>query len=554
MAMSLNVIGNDNAATTSGGGGGCGTCSSTGCGTCGDPAAVAAAVKPPVFLSRRALGRAILGATAGVALAQASKAQPAAPAAAAQAADVPLSPDLNVVKQSKGPVMTVLEEFYKMGPGPSSSHTMGPMRITYDFYQRVAKLPEDQLKRATALKVHLFGSLSQTGKGHGTDRAALAGLLGKAPASCPPEFLDAISASPNEKHKVTLGPTTLELGLKDIIFDATKGDFHHPNTMSAELLAGNEKLYELEYYSVGGGFIEWKGYKPPEKGQPKYPYAHARELKKYLFDDKIPLAKVLLENEMSISGKSEKEIWEFLDQVAEVMTRLVETGLKTEGVLPGPIKLYSKAASITRNLDTTAKGPAAKAISQVAAYGFAGGEENARGHIIVTAPTGGSAGIIPAVLKSLRDINTPAQNIREGLLAAAAIGYLCKHNATLAGAEGGCQAEVGVGSSMGAAMIAQALGASPKVVSNAAESSLEHHLGMTCDPVAGYVQVPCIERCAYGAVKAWTGYCIASEEIAEQRRVDLDTTIAAMALTAKEMNAKYKETSEGGLAVSVVLC
>jgi L-serine dehydratase len=147
----------------------------------------------------------------------------------------------------------------------------------------------------------------------------------------------------------------------------------------------------------------------------------------------------------------------------------------------------------------------------------------------------------------------PTQKIREGFLAAAAIGYLCKHNATLSGAEGGCQAEVGVGSSMAAAMIAQTLGAHPKVVSNAAESALEHHLGMTCDPVAGYVQVPCIERCAYGAVEAGTAYCIASEEIPEQRRVDLDTTVAAMAMTAKDMNAKYKETSEAGLA-ALVLC
>jgi L-serine dehydratase len=157
-------------------------------------------------------------------------------------------------------------------------------------------------------------------------------------------------------------------------------------------------------------------------------------------------------------------------------------------------------------------------------------------------------------VKSLRDLKVPTEKIREGFLAAAAIGYLCKHNATLSGAEGGCQAEVGVGSSMGAAMISQALGEGPKVVSNSAESALEAHLGMTCDPVAGYVQVPCIERCAYGAVKSWTAYCIASEEVPGERRVDLDTTIAAMALTAKEMNSKYKETSEGGLAVSVVLC
>jgi L-serine dehydratase len=553
MATPLHVIGE--AAS-----GGCGTCSTGGCGTCGSAAPVVAE-KPDVMLSRRALGRAVLGASAGLALTRAARAQPGPvpPAVSTEQTGaplpVPLSPDLNVVKESKGPIMTVLEEFYKIGPGPSSSHTMGPMRITYDFFQRVSKLPEDQLKRATALKVNLFGSLSQTGEGHGTPRAALAGLLGKSPATCPPEFLDSLAANPDEKHKVTIGPAALELTLKgNILFGAVKGDFPHPNTMSCELLAGDEKLYELEYYSVGGGFIEWKGYKPPEKGLPKYPYAHAKELKRYLIDDKIPLAKILIENEMAISGKKEQDIWEFIDQVADVMMRLVDTGLTAESVLPGPIKLHSKAAGMMRNLKDSKKGPAATAVTRLAAYGFAAAEENARGHIIVTAPTGGSAGIIPAVLKSLRDANTPQEKIREGFLAAAAIGYLCKHNATLSGAEGGCQAEVGVGSAMGAAMIAQALSSHPKVVSNAAESSLEHHLGMTCDPVAGYVQVPCIERCAYGAVKAWTGYCIASEEIPEERRVDLDTTISAMALTAKEMNTKYKETSEGGLAVSVVLC
>ena len=530
----------------------CGACSVTGCGTCAsDPQEI----QRRAVLSRRDLGRVAFAAAAASVIAgcsepqrpTAEKAAPAAPPAAAQA------PELDVVRKSKGPIMTVLDEFYKMGPGPSSSHTMGPMRITYDFFQRVSKLPEDQLKRATALKVHLFGSLSATGKGHGTDRAALAGLLGKAPAECPFEFLDGLAANPDGVHKVTIGPASLNLTLKDIIFDAPKGDFPHPNTLTAKLLAGDDTLYELEYYSVGGGFIEWKGYKPPDKGQPKYPFSLARELKKYLIDDKVPLPTLLLENEMAVSGKNEKQIWEFLDQVAAVMTRGVETGLKVESVLPGPIQLHSKAAAIYRNLETSNKGEAGRAISKVAAYGFAMGEENARGHIIVTAPTGGSAGILPAVLRSLRDINTPEQKIREGFLAAAAIGYLCKHNATLAGAEGGCQAEVGVGSSMAAAMIAQALGASPKVVSNAAESALEHHLGMTCDPVAGYVQVPCIERCAYGAVKAWTGYCIASEEIPEQRRVDLDTTIAAMAMTAKDMNAKYKETSEAGLA-ALVLC
>jgi len=502
-------------------------------------------------LSRRDVLKAAAIATAAVALPrrQGRAVEAVAPVGTAEAAAA-----VAAAPKSEGPIITTLDEFYKMGPGPSSSHTMGPMRIGYDFYQRVTKLPPDQLKRATKLQVHLFGSLSQTGKGHGTDKATLAGLLGQSPATCKPEFLDGLAANPSQVHKVTIGPTTLDLTMGDVIFDAVKGDFHHPNTMTAVLLAGNEKLYELEYYSVGGGFIEWKGYKPPDKGQPKYPYAMARELKKYILDDKVPLGKLLLENEMAVSGKSEKQIMEFLDQVADVMFRGVQTGLKVDSVLPGPIKLHSKAAALERNLQKSSKSAPGRAITQVAAYAFAMGEENARGHIIVTAPTGGSAGILPAVLTYMRDSKISTEKMHEGLMAGAAIGYLCKHNATLAGAEGGCQAEVGVGSAMAAAMVAQAMGASPKVVSNAAESALEHHLGLTCDPVAGYVQIPCIERCAYGAVKAFTAYCIASEEVPEERRVDLDTCIAAMALTAKEMNSKYKETSEGGLAVSLVLC
>jgi L-serine dehydratase len=197
-----------------------------------------------------------------------------------------------------------------------------------------------------------------------------------------------------------------------------------------------------------------------------------------------------------------------------------------------------------------------RGVGVVSAYALAGSEENARGHLVVTAPTGGSAGVLPALVYALGEggRRLPKEKIRDGLLAGVAIGYLCKHNATLAAAEGGCQAEIGVASAMGAALIAQAHDQPNLVIANAAESALEHHLGMTCDPVAGFVQIPCIERCAYGAVKAWTGFLIASNEIAANRRVDFDTTVTAMALTAKEMNSKYKETSEGGLAVSVVLC
>jgi L-serine dehydratase len=197
-----------------------------------------------------------------------------------------------------------------------------------------------------------------------------------------------------------------------------------------------------------------------------------------------------------------------------------------------------------------------RGIGAISAYALAGSEENGRGHLVITAPTGGSAGVMPAIVYGLGEggRKLPREKVREGLLAAAAIGYLCKHHATLSAAEGGCQAEIGVASSMAAALIAQANDAPSLVIENAAESALEHHLGMTCDPVAGYVQVPCIERCAFGAVKAWTAYEIASNEIASRHRIDLDATIQALAQTAKDMNSKYKETSEAGLALSVVLC
>jgi L-serine dehydratase len=464
-----------------------------------------------------------------------------------------VSPDLEVVKESKGPVMTAIDEFFKMGPGPSSSHTMGPMRITYDAYQRLTKLPEDQLKRATALKIHLYGSLSATGKGHGTDRAALAGLLGQAPATCPPQFLDGLAANPDQMHSVKLGPANLNMTLKDVVFDDTKGQYPHANTMRVRLMAGNDVLWEQEYYSVGGGFIEWKGYKPPDKGQPKYPYSTMKELMKHIEDNKITLPQLMLANEIAITGKSEKQVWDFIDQVTNVMMTMVNTGLKAEGVLPGPIKLQSKAATVFKRAQDD-KYETDRAIGTLAAAALAASEENARGHIIVTAPTGGSAGVLPALVKGLRDYRKVSdQVLREGFLAAAAVGYLCKHNATLSAAEGGCQAEIGVASSMGAAMAGQTQGAGIQVISNAAEAALEHHLGMTCDPVAGFVQIPCIERCAFGAVKSWTGFTIATNEVVTMRRVDLDTTIAAMAMTARDMNKKYKETSEAGLA-ALVLC
>ncbi|HZM87431.1 MAG TPA: L-serine ammonia-lyase [Blastocatellia bacterium] len=518
---------------------------------------------PPGVDRRNFLIRSAVGGAAAVMMGRSVSAQEATAKAIAtlpvlpQAkSEPPLSKDLNVVKKGAGPVLTTADEFYKVGPGPSSSHTIGPMRITYDFYQRAEKLPADKLAKATKLQVNLFGSLSATGKGHGTERAALAGLVGKEPATVDPLFLDSLRDKPDQTFEVKLGGKAIPVSLKDVIYDATKGDFKHPNTMTCKLMAGSEVLLEQEYYSVGGGFIEWKGYVPPKKNTPKYPYRTMNELRAHADNNKISIAKVILANEMSVAGKTEAEIYAFIDKIINAMVATVKSGLSMseDDVLPGPIKLHSKAATVYKRAQDD-KFVADKGIGSLAAFAIAASEENGRGHLVITAPTGGSAGVMPSLVYALMEVRkVDRQKVRDGMLAALAIGYLCKHHATLSAAEGGCQAEIGVASSMAAALIATAYDAESKVVENAAESALEHHLGMTCDPVAGYVQVPCIERCAFGAVKAWTAFAIASNEIASRHRIDFDATVIALAQTAKDMNSKYKETSEAGLAQSVVLC
>ena len=314
----------------------------------------------------------------------------------------PLDADLNVVKKGQGPVLTTVDEFYKVGPGPSSSHTIGPMRITYDFYQRATKLPADKLAKATALKVNLFGSLSATGKGHGTERAALAGLVGKEPATVDPKFLDSLRDKPDQTFPVKLGDKSINVSLKDVIYDATKGDFKHPNTMTVKLLGGNEVLLEQEYYSVGGGFIEWKGYTPPKKNPPKYPFATMKELRAHADNNKISIAKVMLANEMSITGRTEEEVYAFIDKIINAMVATVKSGLAMpeDDVLPGPIKLHSKAATVyKRAMDD--KFQADRGIAALSAYALAASEENGRGHLVITAPTGGSAGVMPALVYGL---------------------------------------------------------------------------------------------------------------------------------------------------------
>ena len=316
--------------------------------------------------------------------------------------NVELSPTLNVVKEQKGPVMTTLDEFYKVGPGPSSSHTIGPMRITYDFYQRCTKLPADQLAKATALKVYLFGSLSATGKGHGTERACLAGLIGMEPATVDPAFLDGLRDRPDQSFPVKLGAKTVNVTLNDIVFDAVKGDFPHPNTMTCKLMAGNTALLEQEYYSVGGGFIEWKGYTPPKKNPPKYPYSTMKELRQHADQNNLTIAQVMLANEMAIPGRSQEEVYAFIDKITNAMVATVKSGLAApeDSVLPGPIKLHSKAATVYKRAQDD-QYQTERVIGSVSAYALAGSEENGRGHLVITAPTGGSAGVMPAVVYAL---------------------------------------------------------------------------------------------------------------------------------------------------------
>jgi L-serine dehydratase, iron-sulfur-dependent, single chain form len=447
-------------------------------------------------------------------------------------------------------------DLFKIGPGPSSSHTIGPMKAGCDFLQAARALPSEVLAKATGVEVRLFGSLSATGRGHGTSRAVLAGLLGRAPESCPPEFLDALGTDPEIPRSMDLGVTRLEIRAGDIIYDAIEHGYPCSNTLLIRLLGAEHgaPLLEREYYSLGGGFLQIKGVPPEPRGVPVHPYGTMRELKRRLAEKKLPLHRLVLENEMAVTGADEAAIMAGLDTILRVMDEAVSAGLAAEGVLPGPIGLHRKARHVYERSKITRQ-THEDIIGQMCAFAFAAAEENAAGHIIVTAPTCGAAGIVPAIARIMRTrLGLSEQSVREGLLAAAAIGFLAKHNATIAGAEGGCQAEIGVASAMAAAMLTHATGYDADVTENAAETALEQHLGMTCDPVGGFVQIPCIERNAMSVVKAYTAFIIATDVLPARYKVGLDQAIETMMATGRDMNCKYKETAQGGLAAVVANC
>jgi L-serine dehydratase len=455
-----------------------------------------------------------------------------------------------------------LFDMFKVGIGPSSSHTVGPMEAAHRFARGLSET--GLLERVRRIDVQLYGSLGATGKGHGTGPAVLLGLEGNQPDTVDPEALPARTAEILAEGKLLLD------GSHAVDFDqATDLTYHrretlpyHPNGMVFTAFAGDEVLQQGTYYSVGGGFVVDESAagadRIVEDTTPlAYPFHTAAELLEQCREHDLSIADVMLANEQA--WRSPDEIREGILHIWQVMQDCVRNGTRNEGILPGGLKVQRRASKLHAQLiaadrrDTIS--PSLSAMDWVNLYALAVNEENAAGGRIVTAPTNGAAGIIPAVLHYY--INWCPEANEDGvvvfLLTAAAIGILFKENASISGAEVGCQGEVGSACAMAAGGLAAAAGGTPEQVENAAEIGMEHHLGLTCDPIGGLVQVPCIERNAVGAVKAINAAVMALRGDGSHF-VSLDKVIRTMRDTGRDMLDKYKETSRGGLAVNVIEC
>jgi L-serine dehydratase len=463
------------------------------------------------------------------------------------------TPDKCYQGPPKGVILTSLTDMFKIGPGPSSSHTMAPLRISSNFRKALGNLPKTVLDNAQSIEARLFGSLSATGKGHGTDRAILVGLLGQKPETCDPNLMDELQDI-TKKYTTTINGKTFELSKDTIVWDQIEHHYHFNNTMIMRLVGkGGATLFEREYYSTGGGFFQWKGQPASDRGKPVYPYGSMTEFKRLAQENKKSLHEMILENEKATMKVNEKEIFTHLDLVLNTMEDGVTQGLNEEGLLPGPFEFYRKAKRIYERSKNARGGDGF--MEQLSAYALAVSEGNAAGRLAVTAPTLGSAGTMPALVYVMKNhMKLSQEAMHKGLLAAGLVGFLCKNNASVAGAEVGCQGEIGVASSMAAAMIAYATGASLEATEVAATIALEHHLGMSCDPVGGFVLIPCIERNAFGALKAYNAYLLATNEITSQHWEDLDRVIMAMLETGKALPAPFKEMGTGGLGVTMVDC
>lgn len=465
--------------------------------------------------------------------------------------------DINYFKTMPQEIIkTSIFDLFKIGPGPSSSHTIGPMKAAYDFLQRANLLVTTQLLENPQIIIHLYGSLSATGKGHGTDRAVIAGLMGWLPDTCEPAAFSELLKNESDSYEMQVADNQVQLTAKSVIFEKKRYESPHPNTLVFKLISANEVVLEEEYYSVGGGFIQRKGedLSVDNDKMPQYGFSTMKELKEHLKNNKITLTDLMIANEEALTGLSRKEIYQKVDNILEAMHKAVKRGLRQKGLLPGTIKLRRKAPVLYEQAKSLASASDSFMIF-LNAYCMAASEENAAGNVVVTAPTSGASGVIPGVFFLLRNhYHYDKQRLREGMLAAAAVGFLIKHNASISGAEMGCMGEIGSASAMAAAMLAYCAGKSIEIVEAAAEIAIEHHLGMTCDPIGGYVQIPCIERNAMGAIKAYNAYLLSSSGNASAQKISLDSVIKVMRATGRDMSKKYKETSQAGLALSATEC
>ncbi|MBU3954591.1 MAG: L-serine ammonia-lyase [Proteobacteria bacterium] len=451
-------------------------------------------------------------------------------------------------------ITTSIFDIFKTGPGPSSSHTIGPMRAALLFRDAMVRLSPDR-QDPLELNVHLFGSLSHTGKGHGTHKAILGGLLGWEPETCDCDLLCQLLEDPEQLYDIPFNHGQIPFSARHIHFEGNSAqDLPFSNTLRFKLSTRNKLLLEKEYYSIGGGFILCKGEIEKERNTPPHAYRNMNQLRKIIRKTGLPLSQIILQNEQAITGAAQDQIHEGLDRIIGAMCACVEKGLLADGLLPGPIGLLRKAKVLMTNSHKM-KQETGRFLAMLNAYAMAASEENAAGQRVVTAPTSGSAGVMPGVIYLLKhQYHLSPEQLRQGMLAAAAIAFIAKRNASISGAEVGCQGEVGVASSMAAAFMTYALEGPMKKVENAAEIALEHQLGMTCDPVGGYVQIPCIERNAVGAVTAVNAYILAEAGDPARQKVSFDEVVETMMETGQDMCSRYKETARGGLAVCCVSC
>ena len=456
-------------------------------------------------------------------------------------------------------------DLFKIGIGPSSSHTVGPMIAARQWVRRLQS--EDLLPRTQRVRVELYGSLSATGRGHGTDRAILLGLQGEQPDVIDPDAIEPSLAAVRAQQALhLLGNHRIDFIEKEDLIFLRKSLPFHPNGMRFVALdAQSAELLSAEYFSVGGGFVvDATGQRVVNEGAPQvqggvqlpYPFSTGADLLAQCAQHRLAIADLMMANEMQ--WRPQAEVREKLLLIWQTMAGAVQRGCANTGHLPGRMRVQRRAADWYQKLrapGTDAPADPLAAMDWVNLYALAVNEENAAGGRVVTAPTNGAAGVIPAVLHYYKRFVAGANDdgIINFLLTAAAIGIIYKKNGSLSGAEVGCQGEVGVACSMAAGALTAVMGGSPAQVENAAEIGMEHNLGMTCDPISGLVQIPCIERNAMGAIKAINAARMALRGDGTHV-VSLDKVIKTMMQTGADMKTKYKETSRGGLAVNIVEC